>query len=130
DLRPHLFRGRDRPERAGRHGRLRRLEQTPHALRRRPHGRPRRQLRRPGDRRGPHPRDVHPSRPDAPGHRLAAAATGGNAARAAGFTTIELGATLPGEPLYRARGYVEVGRETLTGTNGSPSVVIVMRKPL
>jgi hypothetical protein len=43
---------------------------------------------------------------------------------------IELGATLSGEPLYRARGYVEVGRETLTGANGSPSVVIVMRKPL
>ena len=31
----------------------------------------------PGDRRGPHSRDVHPSRLDAPGHRLAAAATGG-----------------------------------------------------
>jgi GNAT superfamily N-acetyltransferase len=55
---------------------------------------------------------------------------GENAARAAGYTTIELGATLSGEPLYRARGYVEVGRETLTGANGSPSVVIVMRKPL
>ncbi len=55
---------------------------------------------------------------------------GEHAARAAGYTTIELGATLSGEPLYRARGYVEVGRETLTGTNGSPNVVIVMRKPL
>jgi GNAT superfamily N-acetyltransferase len=55
---------------------------------------------------------------------------GENAARAAGYTTIELGATLSGEPLYRARGYLEVSRETLTGANGSPSVVIVMRKPL
>jgi len=55
---------------------------------------------------------------------------GENAARAAGYTTVELGATLSGEPLYRARGYVEVRRETLTGANGSPSVVIVMHKPL
>jgi GNAT superfamily N-acetyltransferase len=55
---------------------------------------------------------------------------GEDAARAAGFTAIELGATLSGEPLYRARGYVEVDRQTLTGANGSPSVVIVMRKPL
>jgi len=55
---------------------------------------------------------------------------GESAARAAGYTAIELGATLSGEPLYRARGYVEVGRETLTGANGSPSVVIVMHKPL
>ena len=55
---------------------------------------------------------------------------GESAAWAAGYTTIELGATLSGEPLYRARGYVEVGRETLTGANGSPSVVIVMHKPL
>jgi GNAT superfamily N-acetyltransferase len=55
---------------------------------------------------------------------------GEDAARAAGFTTIELGATLPGEPLYRARGYVEISRETLTGVNGSPSIVILMRKPL
>ena len=55
---------------------------------------------------------------------------GESAAWAAGYTTIELGATLSGEPLYRARGYVEVGRERLTGANGSPSVVIVMHKPL
>jgi GNAT superfamily N-acetyltransferase len=55
---------------------------------------------------------------------------GEDAARAAGFTTIELGATLPGEPLYRARGYIEIGRQTLTGVNGSRSVVILMRKPL
>lgn len=53
-----------------------------------------------------------------------------DAARAAGYRTVELGATLAGEPLYRARGYVEVGRDTLTGANGSPNVVIVMRKTL
>lgn len=55
---------------------------------------------------------------------------GEDAARAAGYTTVELGATLSGEPLYRARGYVEVRRYTLTGANGSPSVVIVMHKSL
>jgi len=55
---------------------------------------------------------------------------GENAARAAGYKAIELGATLSGEPLYRARGYRETARQTLTGANGSPSVVIVMHKPL
>lgn len=53
-----------------------------------------------------------------------------NAARTAGYTTIELGATVSGAPLYRARGYREIGRQTRTGTNGSPSVVIVMHKTL
>ena len=33
-----------------------------------------------------------------------------SAARDAGFKTIELGATLSGEPLYQARGYLEVAR--------------------
>ncbi len=35
---------------------------------------------------------------------------GEDAARLAGFKTIELGSTVPGEPLYLARGYVEVER--------------------
>lgn len=52
------------------------------------------------------------------------------AARAAGFRTIELGATLPGEPLYRARGYAEVRRETQIAANGSVNTIIVMRKAL
>ena len=52
------------------------------------------------------------------------------AARDAGFRTIELGSTLAGEPLYRARGYVEVDREVHAGANGSPNVVIRMRKGL
>ena len=52
------------------------------------------------------------------------------AARGAGFASIELGSTLAGEPLYRARGYVEFSRETHTAANGSPNVVIHMRKPL
>ena len=52
------------------------------------------------------------------------------AARDAGFKTIELGATLAGEPFYLARGYEEVGRETHVGSNGANSVVIKMEKKL
>ncbi|GJL91994.1 MAG: acetyltransferase [Hyphococcus sp.] len=55
---------------------------------------------------------------------------GEDAARKAGFKTIELGATLPGEPLYRARGYVEISREVQTAANGSVNTIILMRKPL
>jgi GNAT superfamily N-acetyltransferase len=55
---------------------------------------------------------------------------GENAARAAGFKSIELGATLAGEPLYRARGYVEMSRETQTAANGSVNTIILMRKAL
>jgi len=52
------------------------------------------------------------------------------AARQAGFKTIELGSTVPGEPLYLARGYVEVGRTVEKGANGSDNTVIKMVKPL
>lgn len=55
---------------------------------------------------------------------------GENAARAAGFKTIELGSTLAGEPLYRARGFVEFDRDTHIAANGSENVVIRMRKSL
>lgn len=55
---------------------------------------------------------------------------GEEAALAAGFRTIELGSTLAGEPLYRARGYVEIERETHEGANGADNVVILMRKVL
>ena len=55
---------------------------------------------------------------------------GEQAARDAGFRTIELGSTIPGEPLYRARGYVEVDRVTHTGENGQPNTVIRMVKSL
>lgn len=52
------------------------------------------------------------------------------AARAAGFTAIELGATIPGEPLYKARGYVEYGRDEAVSPDGARKVVIKMRKAL
>jgi GNAT superfamily N-acetyltransferase len=52
------------------------------------------------------------------------------AARAVGFKHIELGSTVPGEPLYLARGYVEFDREAHLGANGSENLVIHMRKAL
>jgi len=55
---------------------------------------------------------------------------GESAARAAGFKTIELGSTIAGEPLYLARGYVEVGREKHIAANGAENVVIKMAKAL
>lgn len=55
---------------------------------------------------------------------------GEQAAREAGFKTIELGSTLPGEPLYRARGYVEFDRVVETAANGSNNTIISMRKTL
>ena len=51
-------------------------------------------------------------------------------ARDAGFKTIELGSTIPGEPFYIARDYKEVSRETQIATNGSKNVVIKMEKDL
>ena len=51
-------------------------------------------------------------------------------ARSAGFKTIELGSTLPGEPFYLARGYKEVARETHIAANGANNVVIKMEKAL
>lgn len=55
---------------------------------------------------------------------------GEEAARQAGFKTIELGSTVPGEPLYLARGYVEFERNTELGANGSDNTVIKMVKSL
>lgn len=52
------------------------------------------------------------------------------AARAAGFSRIELGSTLAGEPLYVARGYREVSRETHSAANGEKNCVIRMAKAL
>jgi GNAT superfamily N-acetyltransferase len=52
------------------------------------------------------------------------------AAREAGFRSIALGSTVPGEPLYLARGYVEVERYVETGPNGAPNTAIKMVKTL
>lgn len=55
---------------------------------------------------------------------------GETAARDAGFKRIELGATLPGEPFYLARGYREVDRRRHVAANGADNVVIKMVKEL
>ena len=55
---------------------------------------------------------------------------GEEAARKAGFKTIELGSTLPGEPLYVARGYLEVKRNEQITESGATNVIIVMSKEL
>ncbi len=55
---------------------------------------------------------------------------GEEAARKAGFKTIELGSTVPGEPLYLARGYVEVSRIVDQGANGADNTIIKMVKAL
>jgi GNAT superfamily N-acetyltransferase len=55
---------------------------------------------------------------------------GESAARDAGFKTIELGSTLPGEPFYIARGYKEVSQDTQISANGARNVVIKMLKRL
>ncbi len=55
---------------------------------------------------------------------------GEDAASKAGFKAIELGSTVPGEPLYLVRGYKEFHRETNVAANGSENTVIHMRKAL
>ena len=50
------------------------------------------------------------------------------AAREAGYRTVELGSTIPGEPFYLARGYREVSRESHLAANGAENVVIKMVK--
>ncbi|MCP4412531.1 MAG: GNAT family N-acetyltransferase [Gammaproteobacteria bacterium] len=55
---------------------------------------------------------------------------GEDAAREAGFKIIELGSTIPGEPLYLARGYKELNRETNIAANGAENVIIQMIKTL
>ena len=55
---------------------------------------------------------------------------GEQAARKAGFKTIELGSTIPGEPLYLAKGYKEIHRKIETAANGAENVIIKMVKTL
>ena len=51
-----------------------------------------------------------------------------NAARAAGFTRFEMGATLTGVPLYARHGYVEVERLALPFSNGDSLAIVRMTK--
>jgi len=51
-----------------------------------------------------------------------------DAARAAGFTRFEMGATLTGVPLYAHHGYVEVERSTLPFANGDSLAIVRMVK--
>jgi GNAT superfamily N-acetyltransferase len=55
---------------------------------------------------------------------------GEDSARQGGFKTIELGSTVPGEPLYLARGYVQVDRREEPAANGSINTIIKMVKTL
>lgn len=55
---------------------------------------------------------------------------GEGAAREAGFKTIELGSTVPGLPLYEARGYVAFYTEEKIASNGAVKTIIHMRKAL
>ena len=52
------------------------------------------------------------------------------AARAEGFTSLVLGATLPGEPLYRAFGFREVERFTVTMPDGVSVEAVAMERPV
>ena len=52
------------------------------------------------------------------------------AARAEGFTSLVLGATLPGEQLYRAYGFGEVERFPMTMPDGVTIECIVMERPI
>jgi GNAT superfamily N-acetyltransferase len=55
---------------------------------------------------------------------------GEEAARQAGFKSIELGATVAGMPLYENCGYVEFDRDQHVAADGTESLVIKMRKQL
>ncbi|PCJ50313.1 MAG: GNAT family N-acetyltransferase [Gammaproteobacteria bacterium] len=55
---------------------------------------------------------------------------GENAARKAGFKSIELGSTIAGEPLYTAKGYIEMERVSMIAENGAENTIIKMSKTL
>ncbi|MDQ3677829.1 MAG: GNAT family N-acetyltransferase [Actinomycetota bacterium] len=52
------------------------------------------------------------------------------AARAEGFKKLVLGATLPGEPLYRAFGFREIKRFTLIMPDGVSVEAVAMERPI
>ena len=51
-------------------------------------------------------------------------------ARAEGFRALVLGATLPGVPLYRAFGFEEIERFTVTMPDGVEVTAVAMRRPI
>jgi GNAT superfamily N-acetyltransferase len=53
-----------------------------------------------------------------------------DAARAEGFTKFVLGATLPGEPLYRSFGFQEVERIEVTMPDGVSVEAVSMERPI
>jgi GNAT superfamily N-acetyltransferase len=53
-----------------------------------------------------------------------------DAARAAGFTRLEIGATLSGVAFYKAKGYVEVENQTVPLANGETLPIVKMTKEL
>ena len=55
---------------------------------------------------------------------------GRDAARAEGFKRLDLGATLPGVPLYRAFGFEEIERFVLTMPDGVRIEGVLMERPI
>jgi GNAT superfamily N-acetyltransferase len=53
-----------------------------------------------------------------------------SAAREEGFTQLVLGATMPGEPLYRAFGFEEVDRFEVTMPDGVSVTCVEMQRPI
>jgi len=53
-----------------------------------------------------------------------------DAARTAGFTRLEMGATLSGVAFYKAKGYVEVENQTVPLANGETLPIVKMTKEL
>jgi GNAT superfamily N-acetyltransferase len=53
-----------------------------------------------------------------------------NAAKAAGFTRLEMGATLSGVEFYKAKGYVEVENQAVPLGNGEALPIVKMAKSL
>jgi GNAT superfamily N-acetyltransferase len=55
---------------------------------------------------------------------------GRDAARAEGFQRLDLGATLPGVPLYRALGFKDIERFVLTMPDGVKVDGVLMERPI
>lgn len=53
-----------------------------------------------------------------------------SAARASGFRSLALAATLPGVPLYAACGFTAIRREDVILPDGTPLGIVFMQKPM